>query len=69
MLTHGVPGAGRTHRDVSIVLSSSSVALAEGRHKSELQMQLSEYSCMYISMSYQYTKYEFMGPDSAECPV
>eukprot|EP01043_Picozoa_sp_COSAG02_P043137 COSAG02_NODE_3731_length_6312_cov_32.691453_7_plen_108_part_00 len=33
--------------------------------KSELRMQLSVYNCMYICMSYHYSKYEFLGPDSA----
>ena len=28
-------------------------------------MQLSVCNCMYISMSYHYSKYEFLGPDSA----
>ena len=28
-------------------------------------MQSSVCNCMYISMSYHYSKYEFLGPDSA----
>eukprot|EP01043_Picozoa_sp_COSAG02_P017764 COSAG02_NODE_813_length_16901_cov_45.562135_6_plen_69_part_00 len=28
-------------------------------------MQLSVFNCMYISMSYHYSRYEFLGPDSA----
>eukprot|EP01043_Picozoa_sp_COSAG02_P027694 COSAG02_NODE_1645_length_11523_cov_10.783876_10_plen_49_part_00 len=28
-------------------------------------MQLSAFNCIYISMSYTYSKYEFLGPDSA----
>ena len=31
---------------------------------SELQMRLSVCNCMYISMSYTYSKYEFLCPDS-----